>query len=810
MGGAALVSCGPAENSEDSKASTQPVAGDAVAMRVKGEQPLVFQQGYSLLSDELGLDKAFDDVVIELLDADKNVVKEVPMLGSTAFTHGEIDTSALVEGASFDLTYTEGNLTLRLAVPYRVIVAQLSSWSANREYARFLRTSDSVSEEKNIQTAAGDARPFMKKTKFYVGNYNAMSLFPAVSVAEEDVVTAAVDTLDATRVSVKLLDSSSKELQLSSYMSEEAINDLITHGLVNFNDDVEGSFKIVFQYANGAAPKLFPDLTYDIEVVDGYNINKPEDAFVLSNDDVDDSGWSEGSNDNDARIAAWKSAHGIPAFEEKYHTGIIQRDITFTKDNIPDYYIWSVERDHCNSLLEGSFRDYSFLLKRTFLPSYKKENLQFNLYGNYHNVQFSADFPRIAKMGYEDGEPEGKMVESHSSLIGVFADDKAEGYEDGAFPKQCKTLIRDIHGLGNHGIEDDQELKTSGMLFLKSYVDTSITNNFLNKWYTTAVLCNRIDAGPENQIVITVDSSRFDDTYNASIFNWHNCRIDIINSEITNAGGPLIFNQAYLASLSEIGPEFTSVADNSFSKVHTAIINIDEKTYLENWTMGRGGWFSLYNAEAAVGTLKAVNQAVFYYTGYQSSFLDNGFTAPTETDKGRFNFLVLNMPAGNSLVPERGAVLCKTIIGNKVYVSYDDGRVETLTKFQNNDFSAFWSTHFGARAFLDKMFGQSSNSLLFSTLNDEGNPVFMAPVDEAFTLKSLQYIIMGGLKDVAGFTDEQIDAVADIDPAFATADYLAISLLGSCQGFLDDMANPFASYVGSNSMTMLLTLEHPA
>ena len=808
LGGAALVSCGETPTSSDSSQSSKSTDAKAVAMRVKGGEPLVFQQGYVVLSDEQGLDDAFDEVVIELLDANQNVVKEVAMAESSGFHHGEIDTSAIVDAASFDLTYTEGDLTIRASVPYRVIVAQLAGWSANQEYVKFTQTSNTVSEEKNIQT--GNAHPFMKKTSFYVGNYNEMSLFPVVSVRNPDVHSAAVDTLDATKVSAKLLNASNAEVPLANYMSEAAIADLLAHGKVKFNEGVQGSFTLVFQYGGGASQTLFPDLSYKIEVVDGYNINRAEELFVLSNDDVDDSVDTEGPTNNDARIAAWKAAKGLPAFNEKYHTGIIQCDITLTKDNIPDYYIWNVQRDQCNSLLEGSFRDYTFLVKRTFLPSYQEANLKFNMYGNYHNLQFSADFPRITKMGYEDGEPQGRMVESHASLFGIFTKESVEGYEDGMFGKKCHATIQDIHGIGNHGIDTDSELPNSGMLYLKNYVDVTMKNNVLNKWYTTAVMCNSVEDGPAAQTVVDVDSCRFDDTYNACLFNWHNCAVNVINSEITNAGGPLIFNQCYLADASDIGSEFAAVADNSFSKCPVASINVDSASYLENWTMGRGGWFALYNSEQAVGELKAVNQAIYGFTGGQSSFLDNGFTDPTAHASGRFNFICLNMPAGNTLVPEQGAIIAKNVIGGKTYVSYDDGRVETLTKLNQADFSPLWTTNFGARCILDVMFGAAPQSLLFSTLNADGNPVFMAPVDANFTLQSLQSIVMNNLRSMdPSITDEQIEAVAPIDPAFSTSDYLTIGLLGSNQGFLNNPANPFETYLGSNAMTMLLTMDHP-
>ena len=244
-----------------------------------------------------------------------------------------------------------------------------------------------------------------------------MSLFPSV-VPDDDLVTL-VDTLDPSKVSVSLTDDKGTALTLSDYMAESDIAALKSKGQVKFIEGKTGSFKLTLSYAGGAISTM-KDITYAIQVIDGYNINQAKDLFVLNNDDVDgDKSGGEGPKANDAVIRKWKEAKGIP-FDRNYHVGIFQKDVVLGKDDIPDDYIWDSTRDSSLAALDGSLKDSSYLVKHTFQSTDSADELNFAVYGNYHKLSLGSDFPFIIREGLDPATAiTGNMAEKETETLGT-------------------------------------------------------------------------------------------------------------------------------------------------------------------------------------------------------------------------------------------------------------------------------------------------------------------------------------------------------------------------------------------------------
>ena len=162
------------------------------------------------------------------------------------------------------------------------------------------------------------------------------------------------------------------------------------------------------------------DITYAIQVIDGYNINQAKDLFVLNNDDVDgDKSGGEGPKANDAVIRKWKEAKGIP-FDRNYHVGIFQKDVVLGKDDIPDDYIWDSTRDSSLAALDGSLKDSSYLVKHTFQSTDSADELNFAVYGNYHKLSLGSDFPFIIREGLDPATAITGNMKRHN-VIAVIA-----------------------------------------------------------------------------------------------------------------------------------------------------------------------------------------------------------------------------------------------------------------------------------------------------------------------------------------------------------------------------------------------------
>jgi hypothetical protein len=776
-------------SSSQSGGTTSSVSSEdkkVASIRVKtGTLPASFQLNYQIQDATI-----FEDLVIETLNAGGTKLGEIAYAdASSSFSHDEIKTSILSDSSSYILTYTGTIGTFQVTVPYKVVYAVPNSWAPNKEYSAFIATLGNVSDKKNIQT--GEKYPFEEKTSFYVGTQNAMSLFPSV-VPDDDLVTL-VDTLDPSKVSVSLTDDKGTALTLSDYMAESDIAALKSKGQVKFIEGKTGSFKLTLSYAGGAISTM-KDITYAIQVIDGYNINQAKDLFVLNNDDVDgDKSGGEGPKANDAVIRKWKEAKGIP-FDRNYHVGIFQKDVVLGKDDIPDDYIWDSTRDSSLAALDGSLKDSSYLVKHTFQSTDSADELNFAVYGNYHKLSLGSDFPFIIREGLDPATAiTGNMVEGHATIFGSTSE-----WVDGGVPlvHKASVSIHDLQGVGNEGVSTDSDGLKTGVIFLKPWVDSTVDNCVLTNYYNTIVYANPL---PEKcvQPIGKIVSSRLNNTFNSSLFNWNSNKMVITNSEILNAGGPLIFNQ----SSRQFDYTKLGITSDISSTTVAATLDVDSASYLENWVAGQGGWFKQYSAESAVTSLKGVNLLLMPATSGKSSFLDNMSVDPSTYAQGKINLLALTMLNGSGISAAQGAVLAKINLNSIPVVDYDGGRIDTLTKLASSDPSGLYSTPFGALSVLDTMYSSSGAAMLFGNCNSNSKYHY-ANVNASSQLVSLDSTVMSMMG---------ASASTDLDASFQTMDQMTLSMLGNHQGSdFSNTANPYANYIGSNSFTLLLGIKHAA
>jgi len=791
IAGGALASCEDTSSSQTS--SSESIADtDIVGIQLKaGTYEPSFEQHYNIAKAV----NLLNGLVIQTLNQSGQVLgelkySEVP----SAFTYGTIDTNEIGTDLSFALTCRIGLKTYQTSIPYSVFPDIPSSWTPNKNYSDFQTVAANVSEAKKITT--GNPFPFMKKTDFFVGNQNAMNLLPCVIPDNDDLTVSYVDTLDKDDITVSLLDENAQSLTLSDYFDESDLTALYTQGRVKFKEGQTGKFTLKFRYLGGTDPQM-PDISYSIHVVSGYNISEAKDLFVLNNDDRDGNN-GEGMEDNDAKILAWKESKELPT-DRVYSTGIFQNDIVLGPDDIPDNYIWNHERDHSLDQLDGSLKDFAPIIKRTFLSTDTEEAKTLSIYGNYHKISLATDFPFITKQGMDSGEISGGMVEGHASLLSGFIED---GDANIGLMNDRNVMIRDLQCVGNQGVSTDSDGLETGVIFFKPFVNSDIENCVSTNFYNAIVAC-RSDNNTGIQPTISVKDSRFNNTFNSSIFNWNGCVIDITNSEIMNAGGPLVFNQSPHYDYRNYDISSSSLGDGTSAHPtpSVATISIDGSSCLENWVVGAGGWFKQYYAEDAITSLKTVNQLILPYTGYKSSFLDNGFTNPdpTQTGVGRLNLLVLTMPDGSDIQSPDAAIFAKVTIDGKDIVDYDGGRLDCLTKLALNDPSGLYSTPFGALSVLDTMYESSVNAMLFGT-GDQIDGYHYANVTGDSRLVSLDSTVMSM---VGSSADESLD------PFFQTMGYMNLNMQGSHQGSDLTSSLPYANYRGSNSYGLLLGIIHP-
>lgn len=794
LGSGLLASCGrnssssaSQDSSSSSESASSSIADNVISsIRVKAGSLTLEAAQHTTIVDS----KAFANLVIEALNKSGEKIGEISYAqASSKFTHTTIDTG-VVGKFNFTLSYTVSGSTYSVTVPYTITVDTPASWTSNKEYATWKDVNSNVSDAKKITTA--NPYPFMKASKFYVGNQNIANLLPNVIPVDDDLSVATIDTMSATDVSVKLADSTGTAVALENVLAKS--DEIATKGNFQFKDTITGDYKMTFMFADGTETD-FPTITYDITVVNAYNIYNVKDFFVLNNDDIDGNSGEGGAvfDGNDSKIKDWKTKKGIPT-DIHASAGVFHTDIVIGKDDIPDNYIWDATRDGSVAALDGSLKDFAYLAKHTFLTGATGNDATFNVYGNFHQVSLAEDFPFITLNGNKGiPAPDGKMVEGHATIFGLAIQASDVAGAEKALRNTYTGNIQDLKVLGNQGVSTNSDGLETGVIFFKGFNDSTISNCVATKFYNAVVFgdSNHVNGA---QSTLTINNTRMNNTFCSSLFNWNSAKIVINNSEILNAGGPLVFNQSNhdwnYTNYSNLAGELTNPTPVP------AVLEVDANSLLENWVAGAGGWFKQYSAENAVGTLKTSNQLVIAATSNKTSFLDNGFAAPTDTGNGKINLIGLTMANGASITASDGAIFATVKIGNKMVQDYDGGRVACMGKLASSDPSGIYTTQFGALSFLDTMYGSSGQAMVFA--NSDATHFGTLTADPA--LVSLDSVVIKGMGGTPSSTA--------LDSSFQTTDILSLYMLGGHQGTDFKATNPYANYVGSNSFGLLLGTAH--
>lgn len=509
-------------------------------------------------------------------------------------------------------------------------LAAWTNWYASDKYTRYLSRYKSVDETKDGQTKA-----FMKASAYRVGNQNALDLGPHVeallngnpiSLAD---LSGGASSHDA--VTYKVTEAGVDKT--STYL-DVAAADPAAKGLVKFTAAAAGkNVVLTFTYGNGTNAN-FPNISYNISVVDGLNVTDAKTFFALNND----TGWYgvEGADASLTRTTSITTKIGVSALGN-YNAGVFQSDLTLNKDDIPSYFIWqsgekTEKGDDIDASVVGSLKDESYFVQHRHSIAHPT----FDIYGNYFKLSLGSDLPKIASGTFYDGgsTPNGKApasgtpVESHAAVFS----DKQEQYLNivathtssdvatvKAYYETFKTNFYDLSSTGNHGVSNVADTTNAGLSFYKAFDDAEVNNCVFNSYYIPVMDNGRfnVSSGADAGLQPTVDikNCRLTDSGNVAIFLYTEGTINVTNSEVRNAGGPLTI--AYSARF--------SAADLATGFSHGSWINFTGCT-MENKVTGAGGWFSInVGAESLVLALKNIDPKMralgktFVYSGTGSN-----------------------------------------------------------------------------------------------------------------------------------------------------------------------------------------------
>lgn len=681
----------------------------------------------------------YSNLKVKTLNKSNEEIETIKVSEKTSyFTYTEIDTSTLAKGKVFTVTYKVDDRSFEDSITYDVIdhEYEIVSWSQNASYSHSVEASFTNSKlsssEENLESG------FLENRLYYIGNQNEANLLPQINALDENNTPMVINFLPAgVSMSIKE-DGKEAELDASKYI--ENAGSFLKNGLLKFKSDVTGSFVITLKVDSN--PALKP-IEYKVNVVNAYNATKGIDLYALANCKASYYPYYDSTFNND--LKEFKEKNSIPET-----TAIVfQNDITFNKSDLISSYFWG--DDAVSSNVKGSFKDWIHIVDHTFD---KEESVV--IYGNSHHLALNDNkkdpdcFPDIlTESSTGTAQDAGEPISSHSTLFyGSFA--------EGVDPAKCNFDIQDLEVSGNLGVSAESTIKVGGPMFMKTEVTSSFNNVNVSKFYMALMAVGNETVGNSTydvQPTLNVNSCRFRDTFNASIYCYAGGTINIKNSELVNAGGPLLFlnprTEDFSAYISDI------------SKLGKTEVNIDNKSFLSNKSEGKGGWFDAYSATTLAGQLINLDQ-LFATIGMSFLRKDNNVS--------KFNFLMVNLPIneeGITLPYNKGGVNVTVRKGDNIVYSTVDGYADVYAKaagfagattpeqqyLKGRELcSALGNTFFGN----NYAFSNQASMAFFAATNAEGEREFVCPaVDATGQITGLQrteYAILGA-KGLANATD---------------------------------------------------------
>ncbi len=641
---------------------------------------------------------SYENLAIDLFNVSKEKIKTLKYAeNKTAISFTAIDTSSLGEGKVFTVTYVEAEKNFQDTMTYNVTNSfAFESWSENSNYGQ---TMDVIANEKISSDEDNLENGFMKKGEYYIGNLNAANLLPDMTAVDR--TTFDTLTLDAIPEGASAkLKKGEEEVTIGDYV--ENVSSFLKDGKLKFKDTVEGEFTLTLSY-----PGL-DDINYVMNVVKAYNVSEAIDLFALDSATPTYPYYENVSTP----MKAFKEDHNLPYVDAL----VIQNDITIGKSDLPSFYYWTAE-EGADKAVVGSLKDWLHIINYNF----DEANEKAIIYGNSHLLSLNdkendPEAIPFIKTDSSEGKAQeaNKPISSHASLFYGLAD-----YEN-VDTRDCKFHIQDLQLTGNMGVSEDETIQNGGPMLLKTEADVEYDNVLVSKFYMAIMADGSCVGGGDKKYsdgshvspTLTVKNSRLRDSFNAAAYIYGSGNIDIKNSELVKAGGPLLF----LNPGCELLPSDASSV-MAYAPATAVEADIDAASFLSNFTAGKGGWFEAYEgASAMAGSLVSANQL---FSPYSMSFIreKNGVS--------KFNLLMVNLPSSGgeslSLDSNKGGVNVNVRKDGKTVYSTMEGYMDTMqAAFAYAQASDDASKAMAAANYIDKLSGTFfGNNLAYCTTPQE-------------------------------------------------------------------------------------------
>ena len=356
--------------------------------------------------------------------------------------------------------------------------------------------------------------------------------------------------------------------------------------------------------------------SHTFKVVDGYNVTTAKQLSIL-----------EQSADPD-RAGLWddiKKSQGI-AVNQTAAAVILHSNIKMTRADMPQRNVtgmtnlmYTLPETEMNTLYDyPSASDHSQQLQMkssTFLYD-GAMILQHEGAGGIHGNFFSLDFselPYVASFGNSMTGDYGADF-SNACFLRVMSPTVKGDPDDGTanWTMSNNFFINNLDVSGNAAQSDrvgptNRPVNAGGVIFFQSE-HSNVT------WDNVKVKACFITYLTDYVTVANLNNVKSYDTYGTSFFLWSGANVNITNSNLERAGGPLLILQQ------------TKIETGHDQSHHIPVVTIDEASKLVNYITGQESWFVANGANTKVAEVLTLN-AVFYQIMLQSK--PNEESAPT-------------------------------------------------------------------------------------------------------------------------------------------------------------------------------------
>lgn len=419
---------------------------------------------------------------------------------------------------------------------------------------------------------------------YKVGDDNAFVYLPiitGVNEAGDDITMGAYTSL------VKVEEKSN-----GSYteLTGTALNGVVavdtTQSTFDFTQSaVDRTFKITVQPASENVGEDVHPLSFEFEVVDGWNAYSVSDLSRIDNNAGTQDDWAE-----------YKTLNGV---DDTAINGIVlHNNFKITRNDLPKSYFYNDGDAETTATNKDSLK-----VRKSFYTRDTTVGSTFSVYGNY----FGIDASGLAITKEFGGEPYG-----HSCIIAFGGDN-----DDHPETDQGNGYIENLIMRGNSGRNEAEELK-GGILGIISNAKELELYNCQTRAFVTHIISLE---GANNKLDIT--KTQMYDAYSTMLCCWGSKGTTITNSIIKSAGGPTIM--AVHVDADESSDRYSNVE----------IVD----SVIESPTSGQEGWYALNSATEVATSIKSMGQL---FKGVSATLVASGHLTTAKdivNNEGNMNFI---------------------------------------------------------------------------------------------------------------------------------------------------------------------------